>query len=365
MTVSISACAPAESFPKRVRASIDTTATGPIDPTDPIDHWRKEGTWPKEYFKQDTMNHLLPRKRSTPFLWRKRSEGSLYASSTTPSDQKPREGKSVPYHDPRYSLLLEIKGSFMHESDLGITTKSKDMCSALLQEPQTVPTESLFRDDIFKRTCQNLQDRNKAKVIQDIARLIVPSAESLATFGAGASPLDILVESVNEGWGNSIPLTGACLRPDYSVGFKWEAFSREQHEKLSPFVGDFIAGDQSYLMATYYMYFPFLTCGTADLDGKDKWTAYTFTKNIYDIWMPTHFKRLCSVIDSLPTGLDSDVPPLQQNSGLSQDLESHHRSGSVAPTEDDTSQPSIAVITSNTSFTQPNALKRRKGNTLK
>ena len=24
------------------------------------------------------------------------------------------------------------------------------------------------------------------------------------------------------------------------------------------------------------------------LDGKEKWTAYKFTKNIYDIWMPTH-----------------------------------------------------------------------------
>jgi hypothetical protein len=27
-----------------------------------------------------------------------------------------------------------------------------------------------------------------------------------------------------------------------------------------------------------------------ELDGKEKWTAYKFTKNVYDIWMPTHLK---------------------------------------------------------------------------
>jgi hypothetical protein len=32
------------------------------------------------------------------------------------------------------------------------------------------------------------------------------------------------------------------------------------------------------------------------LEGREKWTAYKFTKNIYDVWMPTHFKRICSVI---------------------------------------------------------------------
>jgi len=30
---------------------------------------------------------------------------------------------------------------------------------------------------------------------------------------------------------------------------------------------------------------------------QNKWTAYTFTKNVYDLWMPMHFRRICSVID--------------------------------------------------------------------
>jgi hypothetical protein len=36
-----------------------------------------------------------------------------------------------------------------------------------------------------------------------------------------------------------------------------------------------------------------------ELESKEKWSAYKFTKNVYDIWMLTHFKRICSVINEL------------------------------------------------------------------
>lgn len=42
-------------------------------------------------------------------------------------------------------------------------------------------------------------------------------------------------------------------------------------------------------------------------EGKDKWTAYKFTKKIHDVWMPIHLKRLCSAIDQLPPNLSFDV----------------------------------------------------------
>jgi hypothetical protein len=41
-----------------------------------------------------------------------------------------------------------------------------------------------------------------------------------------------------------MPLTGTRPQPDYSVGFKREAFTKVQLEKLAPFIGDFIVGDQ-------------------------------------------------------------------------------------------------------------------------
>jgi hypothetical protein len=384
------------------------------------------------------MEHILARKRSlSP---RKRS---ISATSTTPSDQKPREEKSALYRDPRYETLLGTKGSFMVKSNLDVTSTTKTLCRTLLEKQQTAPENSLFRDDIFESTCEKIHNRNEARVILDISRLIVPSAESLATFGA--KHLDILIESVNEGWNNSIPLTGTCPQPDYSVGFKREAFTDDQLTKLSPFIGDFITGDQSFFMATYYMYFPFLTCevkcGAAaldiadrqnahsmtlavratvelfravkredevnrqilafsvshdhqsvriyghyavidgkdvkyyrhpirnfvftELDGKEKWTAYRFTRNVYDTWMPTHFKRVRSAIDQLPAELNFDVLS-QPETGLSQDLESLMQDVlSASLPADQDSQPSNVgqgqVATPDTSFTGPQATKKRRG----
>lgn len=39
----------------------------------------------------------------------------------------------------------------------------------------------------------------------------------------------------------------------------------------------------------------------AEQDGKDKWATYKFTKNVYDNWIPDHFKRICSAIDEIPS----------------------------------------------------------------
>ncbi|PVH71469.1 hypothetical protein DL98DRAFT_435141, partial [Cadophora sp. DSE1049] len=87
----------------------------------------------------------------------------------------------------------------------------------------------LFRDGLFYKTCEKIQDRNEARVVQDITRLIVPSAETLATFGV--KDLEILIESVNEGWNSSIPVTQTRPQPDYSVGFRREAFTEDQLKK--------------------------------------------------------------------------------------------------------------------------------------
>ncbi|KAK4143597.1 uncharacterized protein C8A04DRAFT_37384 [Dichotomopilus funicola] len=345
----------------------------------PIDFWAREGHWPREYFELD-MEHIL--ERQSLLAPRRRSSS---ATSITPSDQRPREEKSAPYRDPCYEIILGTKGSFMTKSNLDITNANKALCRTLLENSQPTPEDSLFRDDIFQATCDMIHNRNEARVIRDITRLIVPSAESLATFGA--KHLDHLVESVNEGWNSAIPLVGARPQPDYSVGFRREAFNDGQLAKLSPFVGDFMARDLSFFMATYYLYFPFLTCEVqrgagalnvadrqnahsmtlavravvelfrvvkregevhrqilafsvshddesvriyghyavidgedtkyyrhpirkytfAEPEGKEKWTAYRFTRNLYDVWMPMHFQRICSAIDQLPSDLNLEA----------------------------------------------------------
>ncbi|KAI9741507.1 MAG: hypothetical protein M1818_004313 [Claussenomyces sp. TS43310] len=42
-----------------------------------------------------------------------------------------------------------------------------------------------------------------------------------------------------------------------------------------------------------------------EVDGKEKWTAYKFVKNVYDLWAPIHFKRTCSAIEEIPSGVGS------------------------------------------------------------
>ncbi|KIW76175.1 LOW QUALITY PROTEIN: hypothetical protein Z517_10921 [Fonsecaea pedrosoi CBS 271.37] len=180
------------------------------------------------------MSHILTRKKSTASLRRKRSDSESGAPSlTTPSDQKAREEKSAPYKDARYEALLAAKGSFMDALDLSVDDKSRTLIRGLLEKAQPVLKDSLFYEDLFNSTFHT--NRNKTRVIRDFSQLIVPSAEVFAIYGATA--LDCLIESTNEGWNNSIPVTKTRPQPDYSVGFRQEAFTETQLQKLQPFVG--------------------------------------------------------------------------------------------------------------------------------
>ena len=426
-----------EENPKRAAASLRRDQD-----QDPIKYWSQHGSWPEEYFEQTSnMSNILARITSRPSLSRRGSDvGSVGTGSNTPSGEKQREAKSADYKDQRYETLLATKGSFMDVSRLGITSESKNMCEALLREAQDVPRDSLFRDDLFESTMRKMRTRNETRVIRDVSLLIVPSAEISATYGADS--LDCLIESVNEGWNDSIPVTKTRPQPDYAVGFRREAFTEDQLRRLEPFVGEVTdSRNESYFMATYYMYFPFLTCevkcGAAALDiadrqnahsmtlavravvelfryvgrekelhreilafsishdhravriyghyaeiegktqkyyrhpirefsfteleGREKWTAYKFTKNIYEKWMPKHFDRICSAIDAFPSGVSFDLSQQSElnftdPSGLSQDFGAQNlaqssvgSSSARAQADDQSTVAGAADITPNTS----------------
>ncbi|KUI70855.1 hypothetical protein VM1G_05984 [Cytospora mali] len=418
------------------------TASDDADSKNPIDYWRKYQHWPRTYFDPEgNISHLLARKKSTSTLRRKSSASAITSSNTTTptqSDQKPRKAKCAPYRDPRYKTLLAARGSFMHEDDAGISQEGKRKCMALLSGEQAPPAQSLFSDDLFQSTCRKIQDKNETRVLRDISLLLVPSAETLETYGA--KNLKCLTESTNEGWNNSIPITSTRPQPDYSVGFRSEAFTAEQLKLLGPFVGT--PWDKSYFAATWYMYFPFLTCevncGALDiadrqnahsatlavravvelfrlvkrekeidreilafsvshdcnniriyghypvidgkdtkyyryrirtfdfteLEGKEKWTAYRFTRNVYDNWMPDHFKRICSAIENLPAGINFDISQeselhFSSQTGLSQELDGQYLSQS----EGSASVSSVANVdhpTPDTSMSQSFKKLRRR-----
>lgn len=409
----------------------------------PIDYWRKYQRWPQNFFEScETMDLPLARKKSTSNLRRKSSTTSINSSDKTPSDSTSRENKGSVYRDKRFDGLLAAHKSFPKKDGLGIAAQSKVLYKKLLEVEQPVPQDSLFNDDLFEKTCDYLVNRSEAMVIREIGLLIVPSAAHFAR--RGAKHLEILAETVNESWSESISLFRPRPQPDYSVGFDSSAFSEERIKRLKPFVGTL--WDESYFAATWYMYFPFLTCevkcGAAALDiadrqnahsatlavravvelfrlverekeldreilafsvshdhravriyghypvidgkdtkyyrylirtfdfteqdGKEKWTTYKFTKNVYDNWMPDHFKRICSAIDKIPPDISFDVSqeselPFSQT-GLSQDLESQRLSqsegsasvsghGSVANADNTTPDTSVSP-----SFKKPRRL---------
>ena len=429
---------------------------------DPLEYWTLTKRWPKAYFEQhsqigedlekdsalsyfeEEMQDALqdiqwvevngfrlpcPVKKVPTSVRRKQSDSSLISSC----DQTNRENKSAPYRTVQYTVLLETKGSYLRKSELGITKGSKDLYQRLLDSRQPVPEDSLFRDDLFDKSCDKIADRNEARVIQDIARLIAPSAETLATWGA--THLDHLIEGVNERWRGNFAVQGPLPQPDYSVGFRRSAFTDEQLKKLAPLIGSVF--ETSYFIATFRMYFPFFTCevkcgasaldiadrqnahsmtvavraivvlfraverekelnreilafsishdhmsvriyghyavieddkttfyrhpihdfGFTALDGRERWTAYKFTKNVYDIWMPILHKKICSAIDDLPADINFD---LSQSASFSQSAPPSSQQ-STASGEDDGQLSFLGSqgVTPTTSFTQPASKKPR------
>jgi len=234
---------------------------------------------------RDIVHHALARKRSSVALRRKRSDASINTETRTPSDQQPREQKSAPYKHPRYEGQLQERGSFMDDHEEGISTQSEKLLQKLLKTPRKPPEHTLFSDDnLFKKTCKRLRGENETKVIRDISQLIVPSAEILADHGA--KHLEILRETTNAGWLNAIPLYGPRPQPDFGLGFKREAFNREQLQKLQPFIGNELE-DCSYIAATYNMYLPFLTsevkCGASALDIADRQNLHSQTVSLRNL----------------------------------------------------------------------------------
>ena len=165
----------------------------------------------------------------------------------------------------------------MTRSELGITDASKILCRNLLATRCEKPSNTLFQDNILEDALEALGGMNEARVIQDIARLLVPSAETLARLSE--KRFNIFVESVNEGWDNCFPLTDPRPQPDYAAGFGSSALGDSRITKLRWLVGDEPYLYQSCLMATRYMYFPFLTsetkCGTAGLELADRQNAHS------------------------------------------------------------------------------------------
>lgn len=242
-----------------------------------IDCWVHNFLWPKEDFEaSETMDNPRQKRSRSSSSSRSLPSSRYFDENATMSDQRSREFKSSPYRSPNYIVLLEMKNTFFKDSDAGMLSTDEEICVSLLDKPQPIPQESLFDESCFAETCANLQDENESRVVIDLLRLIAPSAENLAA--RGLKELKCLKELTNAGWNDSIPVEGPRPQPDYSVGYRYSTFSKDQLNKLH---SNLRLGTKTYYSGTMKMYFPFFTtevkCGQQGLDIADRQNAHSMT----------------------------------------------------------------------------------------
>lgn len=112
------------------------------------------------------------------------------------NDQTNRKRKNTSYRIARYITLFENKRNYMYKLDLNITKTSKNFYRRFLKLKQFIHKNSLFRDDLFKKTCFKIKDKNETKIIQNIVRLIDSFAKILVIYEI--THFKHLIKNVNE-----------------------------------------------------------------------------------------------------------------------------------------------------------------------
>ena len=204
--------------------------------------------------------------------------GSVLAGSTVLTKNKQRELSCAQLHEHLFKEAFKSAWSFMRKHEKGVTEASKLACQRLLNADQPVPENTIFDANLWESALESIGSRSKAKIFHDLTQLIVPSAQGLALTNP---ELQHLIESLDEVWDSSIPFIGSRPQPGISVGFKKEAFGEKRLMKFAPYIGDVASGDTSSFMATFYLYFPFLTCevkcSTWALDIADQQNTHSMT----------------------------------------------------------------------------------------
>lgn len=178
-----------------------------------------------------------------------------------------RDAKSHAYKAVNYVTILETKGCFMRQSPAGPTSEDLALCQRLLHQPVETPPGTLFDDEFIEDFHDALRNRSEARLLVDLHRLLMPSAENL--FIQGKKELKDVIDGYNDPWLKTEPIYGPKPQPDHARGLRWSTFSDGQRRKLG------IKPDEKSLYAVREdMYFPYLTaeikCGNQALEFADR-----------------------------------------------------------------------------------------------
>ena len=116
----------------------------------------------------------------------------------------------------------------------------------------------LFRDDLFKKTCEKIRNKNETIIVQNTTRLIVFSTKNLTIYDV--KHFTYFYETVNENWNNTIEYENIFSQSNYSIEFERFAFIQKQLNKFKFFVNEFEFKITIYFIIITRMYFSFFIC---------------------------------------------------------------------------------------------------------
>ena len=177
------------------------------------------------------------------------------SSSSISYSQSVREGLNPPQYTPGYEEVLQDAGIYMNE-ELGrtISDASRELCEILLNSFFPPPSNSLFNHQSFLLTLDEVRNENEPRVQRDITPLLVPCA-SLLYLNDRILECRHLSTKIQSEWTKVTPLVGPLPTPDYVVGLKRSAFTRDEIFQLQIY-----SAPNKATIFRDGLYLPFLVC---------------------------------------------------------------------------------------------------------
>ena len=192
------------------------------------------------------------------------------SSSSISYSQSVREGLNPPQYTLGYEEVLQDANIYINE-ELGqtISDTSQELCGILLNSFFPPPSNSLFRGQSFLLTLDEVRNENEARVQRDITPLLIPCA-SLLYLSDRILQCRHLSTKIQSEWTKVIPLAGPLPTPDYVVGLKRSAFTRDELFQLQIY-----SAPKKATVFRDGLYFPFLVCEVSN--GKPRHTIRTYS----------------------------------------------------------------------------------------
>ena len=166
-----------------------------------------------------------------------------------------KEGLNPPQYTPGYEKVLQDAGIYVNEErGQTIADTSQELCDILLNSFFPPPSNPLFRGESFLLALDELRSENEPRVQRDITPLLVP-CPSLLYLNDRILQCEHLSIKIQSEWTKVTPLAGPMPTPDYAVGLKDSAFTRDEIFRFQIY-----SAPNKATVFRDGLYFPFLIC---------------------------------------------------------------------------------------------------------